>query len=237
MPENTPTAKDARSARRWCCCVLLAVLWCASLPLACLPGPVPVAVADVWQALGAVVGLCPPADGSVQLVVGQIRLARVLLGLLCGGALAVAGVALQGVLRNPLASASTLGVSQGATFGAAVAIIGLGLSQAGSWAIPLCSFLGSLLVAAVILGLSQFKQISSEGIVLAGVAISSMLTGATTVGTAAVKLILLVIAGLGFSTLWFSAFIDAIAGVGAALVSILAYNGEIRQPRGRHEAK
>ncbi len=84
------------------------------------------------------------------------------------------------MLRNPLASASTLGVSQGATFGAAVAIIGLGLSQAGSWAIPLCSFLGSLLVAAVILGLSQFKQISSEGIVLAGVAISSMLTGATT---------------------------------------------------------
>ena len=62
MPETPPTAKDARSARRWCCCVLLAVLWCASLPLACLPGPVPVAVADVWQALGAVVGLCPPAD-------------------------------------------------------------------------------------------------------------------------------------------------------------------------------
>ena len=79
MPENTPTAKDARSARRWCCCVLLAILWCASLPLACLPGPVPVAVADVWQALGAVVGLCPPADGSVQLVVGQIRLARCVL--------------------------------------------------------------------------------------------------------------------------------------------------------------
>lgn len=50
----------------------------------------------------------------------------------------------------------------------------------GSWAIPLCSFLGSLLVAAVILGLSRFKQVSSEGIVLAGVAISSMLTGATT---------------------------------------------------------
>ena len=69
MPENTPTAKDARSARRWCCCVLLAILWCASLPLACLPGPVPVAVADVWQALGAVVGLCTPADGNVQLVV------------------------------------------------------------------------------------------------------------------------------------------------------------------------
>lgn len=71
------------------------------------------------------------------------------------------------MLRNPLASASTLGVSQGATFGAAVAIIGLGLTHTGSWAIPLCSFLGSLLVAAVILGLSRFKLVSSEGIVLA----------------------------------------------------------------------
>ena len=54
------------------------------------------------------------------------------------------------------------------------------VSGTGSWAIPLFSFLGSLLVAAVILGLSRFKQVSSEGIVLAGVAISSMLTGATT---------------------------------------------------------
>jgi len=96
--------------------------------------------------------------------------------MVAGAGLGLAGCILQAVLRNPLASASTLGVSQGATFGAAVAIIGLGLSQTGSWAIPLCSFLGS----AVILGLSQFKQISSEGIVLAGVAISSMLTGATT---------------------------------------------------------
>ena len=50
------------------------------------------------------------------------------------------------------------------------------------------------------------------------------------------KLILLVIAGFGFSTLWFSAFIDAIVAVAASLVSIMAYNGEIRQPKkGKHE--
>ena len=159
MPENTPTAKDARSARRWCCCVLLAVLWCASLPLACLPGPVPVAVADVWQALGAVVGLCPPADGSVQLVVGQIRLARVLLGLLCGGALAVAGVALQGVLRNPLADPFTLGISAGAACGASMAIalggslgiwaggLAVGLSAAAT--VSLAALLGMTLIYAL----------------------------------------------------------------------------------------
>ena len=71
-------------------------------------------------------------------------------------------------------------MSQGATFGAALAIIGLGIAGSGGWAIPLLSFAGSLAVAAIILALSRFRQISSEGIVLAGVAISSMLTGATT---------------------------------------------------------
>ena len=120
------------------------------------------------------------SDAKINLVIRNNRLPRICTAMVAGAGLGLAGCILQAVLRNPLASASTLGVSQGATFGAAVAIIGLGLSQTGSWAIPLCSFLGSLLVAAVILGLSQFKQISSEGIVLAGVAISSMLTGATT---------------------------------------------------------
>ena len=47
-------------------------------------------------------------------------------------------------------------------------------------AIPLCAFVGSMAVALVILGLSRFRQVSAEGIVLAGVAISSMFTGATT---------------------------------------------------------
>ena len=120
------------------------------------------------------------SDAKINLVIRNNRLPRICTAMVAGAGLGLAGCILQAVLRNPLASASTLGVSQGATFGAAVAIIGLGLSQTGSWAIPLFSFLGSLLVAAVILGLSRFKQVSSEGIVLAGVAISSMLTGATT---------------------------------------------------------
>ena len=93
----------------------------------------------------------------------------------CAGKEALAAVGATGAIVSLL-----IAFSQGASVGAAVAIIGLGLTHTGSWAIPLCSFLGSLLVAAVILGLSRFKQVSSEGIVLAGVAISSMLTGATT---------------------------------------------------------
>ena len=120
------------------------------------------------------------ADRKINLVVQNNRLPRICTAILAGGGLGLAGCILQAVLRNPLASASTLGVSQGATFGAAFAIVVLGLGSTSGFGIPLCAFLGSIAVALVILGLSKFRQVSPEGIVLAGVAISSMFTGATT---------------------------------------------------------
>lgn len=120
------------------------------------------------------------ADRRINLVVQNIRLPRICTALLAGGGLGLAGCILQAVLRNPLASASTLGVSQGATFGAAFAIVVLGMRSTSGFGIPLCAFLGSIAVALVILGLSRFRQVSPEGIVLSGVAISSMFTGATT---------------------------------------------------------
>ena len=120
------------------------------------------------------------SDRKINLVVQNNRLPRIVTAILAGGGLGLAGCILQAVLRNPLASSSTLGVSQGATFGAAFAIVVLGLGATDGFGIPLCAFLGSIAVALVILGLSKFRQVSPEGIVLAGVAISSMFTGATT---------------------------------------------------------
>ena len=119
-------------------------------------------------------------DRKINLVVRNNRLPRIITAILAGGGLGLSGCILQAVLRNPLASSSTLGVSQGATFGAAFAIVVLGLGSTTGFGISLCAFLGSIGVALVILGLSKFRQVSSEGIVLAGVAISSMFTGATT---------------------------------------------------------
>lgn len=119
-------------------------------------------------------------DRKINIVVQNNRLPRICTAVLAGAGLGLAGCILQAVLRNPLASASTLGVSQGATFGAAFAIVVFGFTGTSGIGIPLCAFLGSIAVALVILGLSRFRQVSSEGIVLAGVAISSMFTGATT---------------------------------------------------------
>lgn len=120
------------------------------------------------------------ADKKINLVVQNNRLPRICTAVLAGGGLGLAGCILQAILHNPLASSSTLGVSQGATFGAAFAIVVLGMGISGGVGVPLCSFAGSIAVAVLILALSRFRQISPEGIVLAGVAISSMLSGATT---------------------------------------------------------
>lgn len=118
------------------------------------------------------------ADKKINLVVQNNRMPRICTAIISGAGLGLAGCILQAILHNPLASASTLGVSQGATFGAAFAIVVMNMT--GPIGISVYSFLGSIAVAIVILGLSRFKQVSAEGIVLAGVAISSMLSGATT---------------------------------------------------------
>lgn len=130
------------------------------------------------QLLQGIFGLAE--DNRVNLVVQNNRLPRICAALLAGAGLGLAGCALQAVLHNPLASASTLGVSQGAGFGAAFAIVVLGRFGAGDAGVPVFAFFGSIAVALLILGLSRFRQISPEGIVLSGVAISSMFTGATT---------------------------------------------------------
>lgn len=113
-------------------------------------------------------------DPTVRLVLLQIRLPRVLLGLAAGGSLAVAGVALQSLFRNPLAEPYTLGVASGASLGAVVALqLGVSATGLGLPAVGLAAFLGALAVTAMLLGLagSRFGE-ESAGMLLAGVAIS-----------------------------------------------------------------
>lgn len=118
-------------------------------------------------------------DSRINAVVQGVRLPRIATAVVCGAGLGLTGCVLQAVLENPLASASTLGISQGASFGAAFAIIGLGVSGSAG-IVGLCSFGGSMAVALVILAISRLRSIGPSGMVLAGVALSSLFTGATT---------------------------------------------------------
>lgn len=132
-------------------------------------------------------------DPQTRTIVMNIRLPRVIAAVLVGATLAVAGAVMQCVLQNPLASASTLGVSQGAAFGAALGIIvfGGGVINSDSAAtaitinnpyiVTLCAFLFASLSTLVIIILSQFKKdLGPAGLILAGVALSSLFGGGST---------------------------------------------------------
>ena len=126
-------------------------------------------------------------DPLYRQVIVDLRMPRVLTGILVGAGLGVSGCVLQSLLNNPLASASTLGVSQGASFGAAFAILFLGTgatgggieSPANPYLTTFCAFLGSMLVTVLVLGFSRIRSIGPSEIVLVGVAASSIFSGCT----------------------------------------------------------
>ncbi len=135
------------------------------------------------------------ADGPVETVVWNIRLPRILAAILSGWGLGLAGVTFQSLLKNPLASPSTLGISQGAAFGASLAIVvfGAGGMQAGAlrtqgasplnifslYTVTLFAFAGAVAATLIILILARIKKMTPEAIILAGVALSSLFVSGT----------------------------------------------------------
>lgn len=115
-------------------------------------------------------------------IIWNIRMVRIVGAVLAGAGLAVSGVVMQCILRNPLASPFTLGISSAAAFGASFAIIFLGAGSSLSsvvsinnpYVTTLCAFLFSLLATGAILVLTKITRVSAETMVLAGVAISAM---------------------------------------------------------------
>ncbi len=104
-------------------------------------------------------------------IVGQVRLPRTLLALMVGGTLGMAGAALQGYLRNPLADPGVVGVTSAASLGAVLALYS-GISMAFPMALPLMGIVGAILCALLLQGLAGRGAVLT--LVLAGVAISSL---------------------------------------------------------------
>ena len=119
-------------------------------------------------------------SGLAEACVWILRLPRILMGIVAGIGLAIAGCVMQGVLRNPLASPFTLGIASGAGFGAALAIIlGAGFIG-GEYLVIGNAFIFALLCAFVILGLSSRKGATPESMILAGIAIMYLFGAMTT---------------------------------------------------------
>lgn len=157
--------------------LLLLVVW-FSLAL----GPVSLPLGDTLRVLARLVGLPVSADGlgQAELIIGQIRLPRTLLGVASGAVLALAGVAMQGLFRNPLADPGLIGVSSGAALGAAIAIVFAassgGLSEAfAPYLLSACAFAGGLLVTALVYRLGRHNgQTSVATMLLAGIALTAL---------------------------------------------------------------
>jgi iron complex transport system permease protein len=105
-------------------------------------------------------------------VVQEIRLPRVLLGVMVGASLGMAGAAAQGLLRNPLADPGIIGISTGAGLGAVVALY-FGFASFSAFAVPALAIASSLIAALVLVWLAG-KDASVLSLVLAGVAVSSI---------------------------------------------------------------
>jgi iron complex transport system permease protein len=118
----------------------------------------------------------PMADNPDAQIFFVARLPRTLAGALVGSALAAAGVVFQGLLRNPLATPFTLGVSAGAALGAMLAVtFASSLEWIGIPAAPLASFAGSLLAVAVVyfLATARHRGLSTNTLLLAGVTMNA----------------------------------------------------------------
>ena len=160
--------------------LLGAALVVAALVFGSTQGAYAMAPAQLWQVLGQLLSGGQNA-GADYLVFANIRLPRLLLGLVAGGGLGLAGALMQGVFRNPLADPGLIGVSSGAALAAACTIVLGGLwfpdlpRSLGSWTLVGMAFAGGLGVTLLIYALAQAGGGTRMGLMLlAGIAINAL---------------------------------------------------------------
>ena len=183
MTVNAPaqlTSGARRRARLWTLGLLLGVAISAVLCLGIGPASVP--PETTTSVVAQRIGLIDTAEATAaeMAIVADIRLPRVLMGLAVGAALAMSGAVLQGMIRNVLADPYVLGISSGASTGAAAAILfGFG-AGAGQYALPASAFMGAMGASVVVFWLGHAGgRATSIRLLLAGIAVGYALSAAT----------------------------------------------------------
>jgi iron complex transport system permease protein len=180
-----------RSLSRWLSAPVLTLLLAASTLLALLIGAYSLPAQQVGLVLGErLLGLDAGLPQTLTYLVWDIRLPRILLSVFVGGGLAIAGAAVQGLFRNPLADPALIGVTSGAMVFAVAGILFSAsvLGVLGSWlgyaTVTVMAFTGSLLTTFLVYWLASSKGYTSVvTMLLAGVAITALggaLTGLMT---------------------------------------------------------
>ncbi len=156
----------AADARRAVVTATAALLLAGSFAADLATGPATLPIPTVLRSLAGMA-----SDPMTDAIVRTLRLPIALMAAVVGAALGVSGAVMQTVLNNPLASSYTLGISAGAGFGAALAILfGAALPLPDAWAIPLAAFLFAGLACAMVAGAGRLRGATPEMLVLAGIA-------------------------------------------------------------------
>jgi iron complex transport system permease protein len=167
--------------RRLVALLALPPLLVCAMVLSIRVGAADLSLADVIAALGG--RLVPdraPVSPRLDTIVWVLRLPRVLTAVVGGATLGMTGSLVQAVLRNPLATPYTLGVSASAGFGAALGLVlGVGVLP-GTAGVVINAFLFSLLPASVVLIAGLRARVGGETMILAGVAVSYTFAALTT---------------------------------------------------------
>lgn len=131
-------------------------------------GPSPIPLADIWSVI------TQPADHAgtpLYAIIIDIRLPMTLTALSVGASLGLAGAEMQTILRNPLASPYTLGISAAAGFGAAVAILtGITFPLVGWLSVPVAAFVAAFAACMGVWSIGRSRGVSTDVLVLAGIA-------------------------------------------------------------------
>lgn len=161
--------------------VLLLGIIIIALHLGTIKVPVLGGLQSIWKGLGIPVTVTNPLEPEQEAVLWYIRMPRILIGLMVGASLALAGAVMQGIFSNPLADPGIMGVSAGASLGAVIAI-SLGLTSMGMFYMPMFAFVGAFMAVSITILLTmRGGRVETATLLLAGVAIS-MLLGAFTSG-------------------------------------------------------
>jgi iron complex transport system permease protein len=158
----------------------LALGLAAAMIVAAGRGAVAISPAEILAAIGDRLGLDLGAvSAQKRAILGSIRLPRVVLAALVGAALGGAGASLQGIVRNPLADPTLIGISGGAALGA-VGWLVLGvripaLAPHGVWIMPAVAFLGALATTRLALRIARVDgRVSAATLLLGGVGLASL---------------------------------------------------------------
>jgi len=152
--------------------IYLMIGLCATIIIATAIGPVYIPPSEILYIIAHKLGVSSAVSEGHTKIILQIRLPRIVLGVLIGAALSVSGVIMQGLFRNPLADPYVLGVSSGASLGAALSMTLMPL-VIGIYSTPLAAFMGGL--AAIILVYNIVKlcgRFTITHLLLAGIAVA-----------------------------------------------------------------